>query len=70
MTHFEEYGHYDHTDEEKEELFDEPAGPQYQLAEAHHLHGLTNPRLLLDNQLLWGGWREDVLGGHVVVCCN
>jgi len=42
-------------DEEEDELFDEPGGPQHPQLEAHHEHGLSDTSLLLQHQLLWIG---------------
>ena len=52
-TDLEENGVDKHPDEHEEELFDEPASPQYPVSQSHHQHGLPDTRILLNYQLLY-----------------
>ena len=51
-----EDSHDDDRYQEEQELLDEPGGPQNPLAQPHHLHGLSDAHLLLQNKFLGRLW--------------
>ena len=52
INHLQKKSHNERCNEEQNKLFEEPGSPEHPLLKTHHQHGLPNPSLLLQHQLL------------------